>query len=433
MTAIAVILLILIVIVFIAMARQKFGPELGMPMLALAGLAIIGIESAGAALGHGFDEFGRVAVTFTAVAVAAHQLRDSNLLHCAGLLMGNAIGRSAQKLHVPVAWAAAFFCLFTTWALAAALHNTTSILVMAPLIITVCSQFEIAPLPVLYASLIASNLGGFSTRWGDTPNIVEASVWGLMHKDFCEIMIVNLGMLVILVAIVGARLPKVSLTTVELESFLYRFDAARRSLSINWNLSLSAFVGLLVIIVLPIIMPHTDLRFAAIGVLWLCLGQRLFGSKAQRGHNPFDALGFETLSTLAAVFVLAAVLSRPEVGIIAALQQWLANSQAPVWAIALLSYVGTLLTEAASWASAAAPSVYALDPTNRAAWALGAGICAGSSSLVTAASAGILLMKQTRQTPEHAVTFGGYLKFGLPVSAAMLVYYYVALSLLYRP
>jgi Na+/H+ antiporter NhaD/arsenite permease-like protein len=427
---IATILLALVFIVFVSMAREKFGPALGMPLLALTGLAVIGPAAAQAALRHGFEEFGTIALTFTAVAIAAHQLRDANLLAAAGLLTGNCVGRSAEKLHVPVAWGATFFCLVFTWALAGALHNTTAVLVMAPLIITVCSQFGIPSLPVLCASLAASNLGGFSTRWGDTPNVIEARVWGLQHADFFNIMGINFGMVLILVAIVGTRLPKVSLTGPELEGFLFRFDRARRNLSINWNLAFSSLTGLLLIIVPPVLIPHTELRFAAIGMLWLCLGQRLFGSKADRDRNPFDALGFETLVTLAAVFVLAAVFSSPDVGIIAMLQKWLQDLQAPIWAIALLSYVGTLLTEAASWASAAAPSVHALDSTQRAAWALGAGICAGSSSLVTAASAGILLMQQTRRTPEHAVTFGGYLKFGLPVSGLMLLYYYLVLALL---
>ena len=429
---IAAILLALILIVFIAMSRQKFGPEIGMPLLALAGLVLVSTDAADVALRHGFEEFAKIAVTFTAIAIASHQMRDSNFLQSAGLLTGDAIGHSAQKLGVPVAWGVAFFCLFFTWALAATLHNTTAILVMAPLIITVCSQFTIPSLPVLYASLIASNLGGFSTRWGDTPNVIEAGQWGLEHGDFLQIMGVNLGMLLILVLLVGKRLPGVRLTLAELDGLLFRFDQARRSFPINWKLALSALGGMLIIIVPPVLIPHTDLRFASIGVLWLCIGQRLFGSRAQRSQNPFDALGFETLSTLAAVFVLASVLSSPEVGIIAVLKSWLQNLQAPVWAIALISYVGTLLTEAASWASAAAPSVYDLDHSHKAAWALGAGICAGSSSLVTAASAGILLVKQTKQTPEHAVTFGGYLKFGLPVSGLMLLYYYIVLTIFFR-
>jgi Na+/H+ antiporter NhaD/arsenite permease-like protein len=428
----AIILLSLILIVFIAMARQKFGPEIGMPLLALAGLVLVSPAGAQASLKHGFEEFGHIAVMFPAVAIAAYQLRDSNLLRSLGLLTGNTVIRSAQWFRVPVAWGTVFFCLFFTWILAATLHNTTAILVMAPLIITVCAEFEVPSLPVLYASLVASNLGGFSTQWGDTPNLIEAAQWGLKRGDFFQIMGINLGMLLIIVAVVGTRLPKVSLKATELESLLSDFDRERHRLSINWRLALSALVGLVIIVVPPMFILDTDLRFAAIGMVWLCFGQRFFGSRAERSRNPFDALGFGTLSTLAAVFVLASVLSSPEVGIIAMLQTWLQDLQAPVWAISLFSYVGTLLTEAASWATAAAPSVQSLDATHRAAWALGAGICAGSSSLLTAASAGILLMHQTRHTPEHAVTFGGFLKFGLPVSWLMLVYYYVVLTFLYR-
>ena len=50
--------------VFIAMARQILGPDLGIPLLALAGLDISGPAGEGIALKHGFEEFSRIAVTF---------------------------------------------------------------------------------------------------------------------------------------------------------------------------------------------------------------------------------------------------------------------------------------------------------------------------------------------------------------------------------
>lgn len=130
--------------------------------------------------------------------------------------------------------------------------------------------------------------------------------------------------------------------------------------------------------------------------------------------------------------MLAAVLGSPEIGITEGAVVMAREFAGSGVGNRLISYIGTLLTQAASWANAAAPMVYGIDPSHRAAWALGAGICAGSSSLVTAASAGILLMKQTEQSPEHAVTFGGYLKFGLFVSFLMLSYYSVVLTLIYR-
>ena len=105
-------------------------------------------------------------------------------------------------------------------------------------------------------------------------------------------------------------------------------------------------------------------------------------------------------------------------------QQLIASHAAP-WAIAVTGYFGTTFTEAASWATAVSGPIHDLDATHAAAWALGGGICAGSSSLVTAASAGIILAEESQRfnDPDHAITFKRYLAFGLPFSLFMLAFY----------
>jgi hypothetical protein len=101
-----------------------------------------------------------------------------------------------------------------------------------------------------------------------------------------------------------------------------------------------------------------------------------------------------------------------------------------IFAITSISYLGTLLTEAASWASAAAPIVHAHNATHLGAWALGSGIFAGSSSLVTAASAGIILTQETKNFTEgHKINFGSYVVFGLSFSILMLIFYTIVLSI----
>ena len=98
--------------------------------------------------------------------------------------------------------------------------------------------------------------------------------------------------------------------------------------------------------------------------------------------------------------------------------------------IALTGYLGTTFTEAASWATAVSVPIQQLDPSHAAAWALGGGICAGSSSLVTAASAGIILAEESQRfnDPDHAITFRRYLAFGLPFSFFMLLFYAIYFS-----
>jgi Na+/H+ antiporter NhaD/arsenite permease-like protein len=101
--------------------------------------------------------------------------------------------------------------------------------------------------------------------------------------------------------------------------------------------------------------------------------------------------------------------------------------------IAITGYLGTMFTEAASWATAVAHQIHGGGFTeHRAAWALGGGICAGSSSIITAASAGIILAEESRRFKEpHAITFRRYLPFGLGFSLFMLVFYSVYFSLVH--
>ena len=61
---------------------------------------------------------------------------------------------------------------------------------------------------------------------------------------------------------------------------------------------------------------------------------------------------------------------------------------------------------------------------------MGAGICAGSSSVLTAASAGIVIWNESRRFPGHEVTFRSYLAFGLVGSLTMLALYIAILTAL---
>jgi len=148
----------------------------------------------------------------------------------------------------------------------------------------------------------------------------------------------------------------------------------------------------------------------------------LLERKKSRYHT-LTSLGFDVYLAFAAIFVLAGCVSHSWIG--NTLYQQLISAKAAPWVIAVTGYFGTTFTEAASWATAVSQSIHQLDPSHAAAWALGGGICAGSSSLVTAASAGIILAEESQRfnDPDHAINFRRYLAFGLPFSLFMLVFY----------
>lgn len=52
------------------------------------------------------------------------------------------------------------------------LDNVTTVLLMAPITITLCEDMDINPVPILMAIVVHANIGGCATPVGDPPNII---------------------------------------------------------------------------------------------------------------------------------------------------------------------------------------------------------------------------------------------------------------------
>jgi Na+/H+ antiporter NhaD/arsenite permease-like protein len=317
--------------------------------------------------------------------------------------------------------------LVATYVLAALMHNVTSILIVTPIIIQLCAKYGLPSRWILSAALVASNLGGFSTRWGDTPNIVEARTWDLTSKDFTyEVMPANLLVLVVL-TFVAIRLTRRTADYDPIKTALAAAAYGREATDIRIDARLfSVGVGaLFAFISLQALWPELQIAAGCLVILVAVASER----RPDR-LGTLKSLGYDVYLVFASIFVLAGCVEQSWLG--SALEQLLKNSAAAPWAIAITGYLGTTFTEAASWATAAASRIHPLDSSHAAAWALGGGICAGSSSIVTAASAGIILCEQSRSAkqPHHLVTFRSYLPFGLSFSLFMLVFYSAYFTLL---
>lgn len=55
------------------------------------------------------------------------------------------------------------------------LDNVTTVLLMTPVIIRLCEEMGLNPVPILMAGVIFSNVGGTCTPVGDAPNVIIAS------------------------------------------------------------------------------------------------------------------------------------------------------------------------------------------------------------------------------------------------------------------
>lgn len=68
--------------------------------------------------------------------------------------------------------------------LSAGLDNVTTVLLVVPVSLLICSHLRVPPYPFLFAEIFASNIGGTMTEIGDPPNILIGSATHLGFNDF---------------------------------------------------------------------------------------------------------------------------------------------------------------------------------------------------------------------------------------------------------
>ena len=432
-----VIMLLLLFSAFFAMTRYDVPLPMAMALVACAFLCLQGPFAAGI-LQSGFMHFSDIVILFTAVGIPAHMIERSQGFKWVAAFFGYQFGKMRLKrprLSNPLL---ILGVLLSTYVIAALMHNVTAILIMTPVIIRLCDSYGVPSRCLLCGALIASNLGGFSTRWGDTPNIIEAATWGLSAVDFfVEVMPANLIVLGVLTGVVsvltartlaksGAGLSYGGMKTIDVAKGAAGWHDAQESLEVDKRLLCIGVGSLLAFVVLHVVFDKYKIGIGA--------GTILVAVMLDRKEHRFEALkslGYDVYLAFAAIFVMAGCFENSRVG--DQLQDLILQTQAAPWAIAISGYFGTMFTEAASWATAASRQIYGLGDTpglegarsHAAAWALGGGICAGSSSLITAASAGVILAEESSRFKDerHTITFRNYMPFGLGFSLFMLAFY----------
>lgn len=309
--------------------------------------------------------------------------------------------------------------------LAMAAHNIPAILMLTPLALTLTTRYGVKPAVTLSAMLIASNLGGASMAWGDTPAIIQREQWGFSPALFASAMLPrNLAILAVLTSVAsfvtwlpGRHLKTDWLDTLErLKARDYvvntsRFGAMDRRQLLIGVIALIAFIGA------QFAFPKHSLVVGAA----VLAGQILLASDDRR-LAAYTTLGIDAIIVICSLFVVAgAVETTPFVH---GLAEHLKNHQA-TGAIEITAYLLTAGISADGAAATLAPLVHDLSGGSMlSAWQLACGICAGSSTLLIAASAGPIINSVSRNSG-HELTFRDYMRFGLPFSLLMMVFYLV--------
>ncbi|HSO28963.1 MAG TPA: ArsB/NhaD family transporter, partial [Candidatus Sulfomarinibacteraceae bacterium] len=310
-----------------------------------------------------------------------------------------------------------------TAVLSAFLDNVTTVVLLAPVTLSIAAILGVTPIPFLVSEIIASNIGGTATLIGDPPNILIGSAAGL---DFAAFL-VNLTPVVILILVAFIVTLRVR----------YRAD-----LSVSDDLreaAMSLDEG--EVISDPVLLRRSILIIGATLVGFVLHGPlgyepatvALLGATALMLVTRMDPEGilreveWPTLFFFVGLFML--VEGIVHVGIIDALAEGLFELTAgdlTVTTLGLLwlSGIASAIVDNIPYTATMIPVIQGLGSAGLNAeplwWALALGACLGGNATIIGASANVVVANLAGRAG-HPITFRGFLPFGVLVTLESLV------------
>ena len=304
----------------------------------------------------------------------------------------------------------------------ALLDNVTTVVLVGPITIFLAARLGMNPFPFLMSEILASNIGGASTLIGDPPNILIGSAAGLDFGAFLVNM-APLSAVLLVVYLVAARwLFRGQLTA----------DPALRASLLELNeREMITNPGLLRISL--IVLGLTLVGFLVHGILHLepatialagAVALMLLAKKSP--DEVLREVEWPTLFFFIGLFMLVAGVI--EIGLIDAVADAIfaltggelaSTSFLLLWLSATLSgiidnipYTATMIPVVVQLAEG--------QPNDGLWWALAIGADLGGNATIIGASANVILAGMAEREG-HPISFGRFLKYGLPVTIGTML------------
>jgi Na+/H+ antiporter NhaD/arsenite permease-like protein len=291
-----------------------------------------------------------------------------------------------------------------TYAISSVINNLATMLVMVPLTLVLCQAMRISPIPIVAAELIASNLGGASTLIGDFPNMIIGAAAQLHFDDFIGGMMVPCLLLLAVMLLVFqwrkdgfAVLSRRSRTLSAAQVEALFLDQAGKMAAVDPYLLRVGLVTLAVMLLGLMSAEPLGLRPAAVafaaGLLMLVLGRI-------PPHELTAAVGGGDILFFVGEFVMVGGLQAA--GVLNGIHDlivYVGGGSALVSLIVMMWFTGiaTPFLNAGPTTALMIPIAEAMTrdiPGNTVWWALSLGVLAGSSSMLSGATAGPVIASQ---------------------------------------
>ena len=316
-----------------------------------------------------------------------------------------------------------------TAVLSALLDNVTTVLLIAPVLIVICRQLELDPVPFLICAILASNIGGTATLIGDPPNIMIASVARLSFMDFVKIngpiCVVAFGVYLGIIRLVfGKRLE----VTPELRERIMQFDESQSIHDSKLLIKCGSVIGLTLVGFLAHGSMH--LEPATIALAGAALLLILYGKKPTK---ILEEVEWPTIFFFIGLFIMVSGLVK--VGVVKMLASgaldltggqtdtmtmlilWLsAIASGIVDNIPFVATMNSLVVDIAQNMSGTT-GIEALHHASVVPlwWAISLGACLGGNMTLVGASANVVVAGIAAGAG-HPISFLRFMKYGVPIT-----------------
>jgi Na+/H+ antiporter NhaD/arsenite permease-like protein len=336
------------------------------------------------------------------------------------------IAVKTAKLSRGDPWKIMLLFASTTALLSAFLDNVTTVLLIAPVTVSITLSLKLNPVPFLISEVLASNIGGTATLIGDPPNIIIGSGAGLSFNEF----IINLGPIVVVVFILSLFFLKyvfrahLSQKPENIDEVLAmnEWDQIKDPVLLKKSLAVLAFVIILFFL-------HSALHLEPSTVALLGASMLLLLS-FEHPDKALHQVEWSVLLFFAGLFVI--VKGVEEAGLIErvaifAVELTGGDLIVAMFVILWISAIASAIIDNIPFTATMVPLVHSMSSSPELAsqiaqlngnplwWALALGACLGGNGTLIGASANVVVAGISERMG-YPISFKEFLKYGAPVT-----------------
>ncbi len=333
-----------------------------------------------------------------------------------------------------------FILQITTAVLSAFLDNVTTVLLIVPVTLAICTTLKVPAYPYLFAEIFASNIGGTATLIGDPPNILIGSQVGLAFNDFVyhltPVILIVMTVQAVIIHFLWGKDLKASPTAEARVMKMKPEDSIEDWLLLKQSLVVITIVMVTFVLARPLHLEPATIALLGAAILMLLDNWSHHSEKAAHNiHRTFGDVEWITIFFFIGLFI---VVHGVEVGglltllankLVAATGGNMAHAgYAILWASAVLSaivdnipFVATMIPLIKSMA----PAYGGADKIEPLWWCLSLGACLGGNGTLIGASANLTVagIGDRNKVPFSFITYTLYAFPMMLVSVAICQVY----------